>query len=216
MFGGKTSVGKESESDKENQESSGSTATAKDEKKGTIKEPMVRLDDFWALKVERPSWKEVIRRATFYLREQQFKEMCSSPIPALAYLQKEVSSVVNHSDPEEAESFRSLLTHLLSSGSPPSSPYLDQRDVDEDEPPPRKRSRSNAADGKPSTITSLASVMRRLPDPLEPSTQEELSEETFTLRNEVFEKILEFVNEDGKQTAGSLVDLFGVNVDPSP
>lgn len=45
----------------------------------------------------------------------RFREMCEqdSPVKALQFLQKEVSSVVDHSSPAEAETFRSLLTHLL-------------------------------------------------------------------------------------------------------
>ncbi|KAK7049330.1 hypothetical protein VNI00_005931 [Paramarasmius palmivorus] len=212
MFGGNTGAVKDSESDKENQDGSGGGAEApKDE--GRKREKMTRLGDFWAMTVERPSSKEIIRRATFYLRQQQFKEMCTSApqLQALSYLQNQVSEVVNHSDPEEAETFRSLLTHLLSSASPPSSPYLTRRDAGEDEPPPRKRSRSNAHEHTVESL-SLAATMLRTADPLEPTKEGALSDETFACRNGVFEKILEFVNEDAKQPTDSLLDLFGLKV----
>lgn len=74
-----------------------------------------RLDDFWRMELKRPGPEEIVRQAKFQIRRQQFREMCeeSPPVRALNFLQNEVSSVVDHRSAEEAEIFRSLLTHLL-------------------------------------------------------------------------------------------------------
>jgi hypothetical protein len=77
--------------------------------------------------------------------------MCEEmpPVKALNFLQTEVSAVVDHTDAEEAEDFRSLLTYLLipSGSSTPAirtkEPASDEEHVDS---PPRKRSRSNTPD----------------------------------------------------------------------
>lgn len=52
--------------------------------------------------------------------------MCeeTAPVTALAFLQNEVSAVVNHDDKEEASVFRSLLSHLFSQTPVPQSPPL--------------------------------------------------------------------------------------------
>ncbi|KAF8907826.1 Muskelin N-terminus-domain-containing protein [Gymnopilus junonius] len=89
-----------------------------------------RLDDFWSMELKRPGPEEVIRQAKFQIRQQQFREMCEDgpPVKALTFLQTQVSSVVDHSNVQETETFRALLTHLLvppppapTSGSRPSS-----------------------------------------------------------------------------------------------
>ncbi|KAL5523551.1 hypothetical protein ACEPAG_7724 [Sanghuangporus baumii] len=91
----------------------GGTAQARNEQTGVISDE--RLDDFWSMTLERPSPEEIVRRATFEIRRQQFREMCEdvTAVGALAFLQNEVSAVVNHEDNEESAIFRSLLTHLL-------------------------------------------------------------------------------------------------------
>ncbi|KAL0072308.1 hypothetical protein AAF712_000070 [Marasmius tenuissimus] len=193
-----------------------------------------RLNDFWEMTLQRSSSEEVIRRATFLLRQQQFKEMCedSPAVRALAFLQNEVASVVNHSDAGEAESFRILLTHLLSSQSIPASPSVPARDVQEhsDETlPPRKRTRPNTPEASPERTSgaqvgitdvhsasprkNVAERMTEIRDPLEPSTGA-LSEKKFQERNEMFEQILQFINDDEKQPTGNLLDLFGINLAP--
>ncbi|EAU90900.2 Mei4-dependent protein 6 [Coprinopsis cinerea okayama7 len=74
-----------------------------------------RLDDFWKMELRRPQVSEVIRRAKFHIRRQQFREMCeeTTPVRALQFLQTQVSHVVDHKNPDESETFRGLLTYLL-------------------------------------------------------------------------------------------------------
>ncbi|KAJ2920028.1 hypothetical protein MD484_g480, partial [Candolleomyces efflorescens] len=93
---------------------------APDQRQGTETPPTeMRLDDFWMMKLRRPDEEEVIRQAKFHIRRQQFREMCEEdpPVKALQFLQNEVSNVVDHKNAEEAETFRSLLTHLLAPSS---------------------------------------------------------------------------------------------------
>ncbi|KAF5357318.1 hypothetical protein D9758_005835 [Tetrapyrgos nigripes] len=118
-----------------------------------------RLDDFWKMSLVRPSTKEIIRQAKYRLRQQQFREMCDQKpaVEALSFLQNEVSSVVDHSNPKEAEVFRSLLTHLVMASPLDSLPTpLAEEDLVEDEAgtPPRKRTRATT----PSSSTSGAAT----------------------------------------------------------
>ena len=82
-------------------------------------QPNLRLDDFWELTLVRPSSNDVLRRARFMIKRQQFRELCSrnnmegnGTLNALAFLQQEVASVVNHKDEKESKEFREL-TQLL-------------------------------------------------------------------------------------------------------
>lgn len=76
-------------------------------------------------------------------------------IKALTFLQNEVSSVVDHHNPEESTVFRSLLSHLLIpipkpmppvTSRKPSDPHENNADSDSEdsEAPPKKRSRQSS------------------------------------------------------------------------
>ncbi|KAI0358515.1 hypothetical protein OH77DRAFT_1189211 [Trametes cingulata] len=172
-----------------------------------------RLDDFWRLEIIRPSYEEITRRVLFEIRKQQFREMCEDQpsIKALTFLQTRVSEVVNHSDPEEAADFRSLLSaHLLSAfpRTAPEAPSTSQSatesspsSVRADSPPPRKRSRSN------SPTASSKSVIRWEKDPIE-ADDSGPSPERFRQRTEMFERLMAFINEDAKQPDQNLVDMI--------
>lgn len=109
-----------------------------------------RLDDFWRMTLIRPGSEEVIRMATYRIRRQQFREMCEEmpPIKALNFLQTEISAVVDHTDAQEAEAFRSLLTYLLTPSSSTSAASTKEpaKEEEHDDLPPRKRSRSDPPD----------------------------------------------------------------------
>ncbi|KAI0373966.1 hypothetical protein BV20DRAFT_936559 [Pilatotrama ljubarskyi] len=172
-----------------------------------------RLDDFWRLEIIRPSYEEITRRVLFEIRKQQFREMCEDQpsIKALTFLQTRVSEVVNHSDPEEAKDFRSLLSaHLLSAfpraaaeNSSPSRPTTEsgRGSTRADSPPPRKRSRSN------SPTAGDKSVIRWEKDPIEVDGSGP-SPERFRQRTEMFERLMAFINEDAKQPDQNLVDMI--------
>jgi len=56
-----------------------------------------RLDDFWELKLARPTPADIVRKALFLLRRRQFHEMCeqavagSKSLHTLRFLQQQVS-----------------------------------------------------------------------------------------------------------------------------
>lgn len=171
-----------------------------------------------------PNPKDVIRHATFIIRQQQyvfsqntcaciknivrFREICedASAAKALNFLQTEVSSTVDHQDPQESEIFRTLLTHLLS----PSSSLFEATEMDIEQFPPRKRSRPNTPED--STVRSpkpqdsvTADLLLAIPDSAEENKQ---TAYRFKQRTEIFESLLEFISDDAKQPAGSLLDFI--------
>lgn len=76
---------------------------------------IVRLDDFWKLKLVRPTSQDVLRKCKFQIRRLQYDEMCRfDKRAALAYLQTQVSLVVDHLDAVESVNFRKLATNLFS------------------------------------------------------------------------------------------------------
>ncbi|KAF8893559.1 Muskelin N-terminus-domain-containing protein [Infundibulicybe gibba] len=194
-----------------------------------------RLDDFWHMTLKRPAPEEVIRRATYIMRQQQFREMCeeTSPVKALNFLQTEVSSVVDHGDPCETETFRALLTHLLAPA-PTALPLKSPSPAPEHEDsPPRKRSRPNTPEehwtsrldgdeedcaGTPRVTGAVRSVALRTlteaPDAWERGATADdgevgkLGSERYAQRNAVFEALLEFVADEEKQPPGNLLDMI--------
>lgn len=232
-----------------------------------------RLDDFWSMKLERISPEEIIRRTSFKIRTQQFREMCEEQpaVRALSFLQAEVSSVVDHSSMEEAALFRSLLTYLLNptARSRPITPGRGRGHghghSQQQQEGSRKRSRSEddwtnrlsgesdedvdmsngtyeASNGvttltigedpleqhlrNPHASTSNHPVTNPIPDDLhsasglvsapdEASTDHLLppSPTRFKQRVEVFEALLEFINEDAKEPPGDLLDCVNMMED---
>ncbi|KTW27970.1 uncharacterized protein T551_02937 [Pneumocystis jirovecii RU7] len=77
--------------------------------------PEERLNDFWTLRLQKPTVSEISRRLKLYLRKQKFRELCRilSSIDALSYLRNELSSLLDHSNKEEIYSFCSLITDEL-------------------------------------------------------------------------------------------------------
>lgn len=144
-------------------------------------------------------------------------------VKALNFLQTEVSSVVDHSDPEEAECFRALLTHLLNPA-PLSPPVKEPVPPKIGSSPPKKRSRPSTpggnwtdkleddeADYAHLTGSVSAHVLKSCEDPLErelrASDPQKLDEARFSQRNAVFESLLRFISEKDKQPCGSLLDM---------
>ncbi|KAG2073978.1 hypothetical protein BDR04DRAFT_1126925 [Suillus decipiens] len=206
-----------------------------------------RLDDFWTMKLLRAAPEEIIRRAKYQVRQQQFREMCEEQpaVKALRFLQTQVSAVVDHTNPEETSVFRALLGHLFSTpiaiddGSPESISTPKETVAGLLEVPPKKRSRPNTPDeawtsrlddededemlmfdaSTSAAVTSSGQKRRHAvllmeEDPeetaLRDTSTKPLSPERFRQRTEVFESLLQFVGEDGKQPMGSLLDMVDV------
>jgi muskelin len=160
--------------------------------------------------------------------------MCEEqpPVKALHFLQTEVASVVDHTSTEEAAHFRSLLTHLLTPGSKTGPSILNggsRRAGHNHQEGPRKRSRSEETwtsklDDEEDATTDDHSFQSRyeenlvadlisniIEDPMEEdlragSESPAPPSERFKQRTEVFESLLEFVDEQSKEPEGNLID----------
>jgi len=79
----------------------------------------------WTGRVKRTSLGWSIRKLTFFIRAQQFREMCEGSTPSvetLLFLKSSVSPLVDRDDPEQHDLLQALVTHLLSSCFTPSLP----------------------------------------------------------------------------------------------
>lgn len=199
-----------------------------------------RLDDFWSMTLNRPAPAEIIRRGTYLIRQQQFREMCEDvpAVKALNFLQNDVSTTVDHSNPEESSTFRSLMSHLLIPSKPP-TPAISYRpsnpesaeadsDLEDSDEPPKKRSRQSTPEEawtdkldqdeaiveRVSSAHSLQSNRRIVSmneDPEERSAHDEatsLSAERFQQRTQVFESLMKFIGENAKQPSGNLFNMM--------
>ncbi|KAJ7077270.1 Muskelin N-terminus-domain-containing protein [Mycena belliarum] len=184
-----------------------------------------RLDDFWQMTLLRSPPEDVVRRATLQIRKQQFREMCEdvSPAKALHFLQTAVFKAVDHSDEEETEAYRGLLSYLLAPSPKLSShPHLKtpSSSSEHEDSPPRKRSRPNTPEdsemGSPQALEVRPPAAKIPPFDVQYVKETEDPEETrggatamstgrFQQRNALFEGLLEFVSVDAKQPSGSLL-----------
>lgn len=118
-------------------------------------------------------------------------------VKALSFLRNDVSMTVDHKDPEETSTFRSLLVPLLV----PSKPNK----LDEDE------IMSETVPSDLSKQSNYAKVgMKEDPERIVPDDGSSLSTKRFQQRADVFETVMEFIAEDAKQPSGNLLDLMNV------
>lgn len=196
-----------------------------------------RLDDFWSMTLERPPVDEVIRRAKFVIRRQQFREMCDEvpPVKSLTFLQNEVSAVVDHSNDAEEDSFRSLLTHLLQPSlstidperprlhpissrstiaSPVSTPsehdlgWTNELPADEDTVMADDLALDPANLDFNGTMGGGAASLVDDPHELRIRDGQRLSSSRFNQRTDVFESLLTFISSEAKQPEGSLLSML--------
>jgi hypothetical protein len=171
---------------------------------------------------------------------RRFREMCEDApaVKALNFLQNDVSSTVDHNSSEETSTFRSLLSHLLIPPKPPTladshqpsgpdTAGADSEPEDNDDEPPKKRSRqSTPEEAWTSMLDDEGIIVACAPNPLAHSNRaivsmkedpeekgmrdaaSSLSAERFQQRTEVFESLLQFVGEDAKQPSGNLLDMM--------
>ncbi|GIZ04436.1 hypothetical protein CEXT_449462 [Caerostris extrusa] len=82
---------------------------------GKSHSPKMRLDDFWSLHLYRPTKEMLLRQCFHIIRRHKFQEIADSdPIAAVRYLQTELASTVDHSNPEETREFQLLSFNLFS------------------------------------------------------------------------------------------------------
>lgn len=80
--------------------------------------PKMRLDDFWSLKLCRPSTNHLLRRCKYLIRKHRFSEIAQeNPMLALQYLQKDLAETVDHNDADETREFQLLAATLFKDGS---------------------------------------------------------------------------------------------------
>ncbi|KAI9560300.1 hypothetical protein GHT06_014315 [Daphnia sinensis] len=80
---------------------------------GRSNDPKMRLDDFWSLRLCRPSQSQLLTRCQFLIRKCQFRELTEAdPIRAMFYLQNNLSAVVDRTSDEQMAEFHRL-TNLL-------------------------------------------------------------------------------------------------------
>ena len=80
---------------------------------GRSHDPKMRLDDFWSLRLCRPSQGQLLKRCQFLIRKCQFRELTNTdPIRAMLYLQNDLSEVVDRTSDEQMAEFHRL-TNLL-------------------------------------------------------------------------------------------------------
>ena len=95
---------------------------------GIPTDPSARLDDLWTAKMIKSQGPEnILRHCQYLIRKAMFDTMTTTgDIPsALKFLQNDLAAVVNHADPLESASFRSLSAKLfLKSGRDEESPSI--------------------------------------------------------------------------------------------
>lgn len=76
--------------------------------------PKMRLDDFWSLKLGRPSAENLLRRCQYLLRKHRYQEMAERyPKAAMEYLQKDLAQIVDHRSEDEKQEFHQLAATLF-------------------------------------------------------------------------------------------------------
>ncbi|KAJ3006031.1 UNVERIFIED_CONTAM: Muskelin 1, intracellular mediator containing kelch motif, partial [Siphonaria sp. JEL0065] len=163
----------------------------------------LRLDDFWELHLLRPTSEDVVRRAKFRIRRQQFKELCASgsTLEALEFLKTRVSAVVDHSDEQESKEFRELSLFLF--GWTASGTAVVQVAV----PQPLNSGSSSAMEGVASTSSGvgmggLVAGEYRLGGGAADGSS------SFQLRTELYELLLDYFPTSMREPKGNLVDYI--------
>ncbi|XP_037789855.1 muskelin-like isoform X1 [Penaeus monodon] len=78
--------------------------------------PKMRLDDFWSLRLCRPSTEQLFQTCVLLIRKHRFSELArSNSVEALKYLQTELYSAVDHGNPSQVQEFQALATTLFQS-----------------------------------------------------------------------------------------------------
>lgn len=96
--------------------------------------PKMRLDDFWSLKLTKPSLVHLLRRCKYFIRKQKFYELVkSNTLEALTYLQHDLSATVDHDDDDERHKFELLTSNLFTSMDESNSSQVEEFHVDNEQ-----------------------------------------------------------------------------------
>ncbi|XP_076052997.1 muskelin 1 [Oratosquilla oratoria] len=86
---------------------------------GKVTLPKMRLDDFWSLRLSRPSRDQLLQRCILLIRKHKFIELAmEDSMAALHYLQTKLHEAVDHDKPEQVEEFQSLASTLFQTPDP--------------------------------------------------------------------------------------------------
>uniref|UniRef100_A0A1B0CC51 Muskelin N-terminal domain-containing protein n=2 Tax=Lutzomyia longipalpis TaxID=7200 RepID=A0A1B0CC51_LUTLO len=76
--------------------------------------PQLRLDDFWVLRLDKPSRQQILRHCKYLIRRLEYEEITKSdPLKAVNYLQTRLHDIIDHKDPEELKEFHKLASLLF-------------------------------------------------------------------------------------------------------
>lgn len=71
---------------------------------GRVVMPRLRLDDFWKLRLCKPSQMDLYHKCRMMIRKHCFKEMArSDPVASLTYLRTKLSEIIDHKDSKQTE-----------------------------------------------------------------------------------------------------------------
>ncbi|KAL2740581.1 muskelin [Vespula squamosa] len=144
--------------------------------------PNLRLDDFWQLKLCRPSHEQILKKCKLIIRKHKFEELAlNNSIEALEYLQTKVSEIIDHDDTEQTKEFQ-LLTSIL---------FREQT-----------RSLDEAVSSNSASSTVLGNFLGMNTD------QYITVRNVHTLRIELYDKLAEFFPESLTQPRVNLIDLL--------
>ncbi|TPX30166.1 hypothetical protein SmJEL517_g06204 [Synchytrium microbalum] len=158
-------------------------------------QPNLRLDDFWELTLVRPTTSDVLRRARFLIKRQQFRELCRSDnqLGALSFLQQELGAVVNHADEKESKEFRELTQWLFKWGT---SPVWNNN------------SGNNVSSGvvKGAELSGIGGLVAS------PSRGSSCQgrEDPYVARSTLYEQLLDFFPESMREPRGNLTELVSM------
>lgn len=144
--------------------------------------PNLRLDDFWQLKLCRPSHEQILKRCKLLIRKHKFEELAlKNSVEALEYLQTKVSEIIDHNDVEQTKEFQ-LLTSIL---------FREQNSL------LGESTNSNDSGG---VIGNLVNTSTSLYCPT--------GRDIHTLRTELYDKLTEFFPDSLTQPRANLIDLL--------
>ncbi|KAM0749031.1 hypothetical protein T439DRAFT_327521 [Meredithblackwellia eburnea MCA 4105] len=169
-----------------------------------------RLDDFWRLRIYRSTPEEALRKTRFLIRKQKFTEMCQTQptLAALTYLQTTLSSVVDHTDEDEASAFRACMAALLAA---PSNSSGEGEVLDDSEMGSSPSCSSSSQDGdgdeevegmNESMLSSQTSAVLAMKE-----GETTLTSELYEHRHRLFEELLDFFPDCERQPREDLRDM---------
>uniref|UniRef100_A0A2P2I5A8 Muskelin-like n=1 Tax=Hirondellea gigas TaxID=1518452 RepID=A0A2P2I5A8_9CRUS len=86
---------------------------------GRHQQPKMRLDDFWALQLCRPTPQKLIKEAVFAIRKNRYEELAvQDSALALQYLQTELHQAIDHTNQEQVKEFQRLACTLFQPSQP--------------------------------------------------------------------------------------------------